>query len=53
MADKKKRPPDEDEAQSRRFIEAAREIETNGGLSPDEAERELERLMVRAPKAKP
>lgn len=45
MADKKKRPPDEDEAQSRRFIEAARALEATGGLDPLEGEQEVDRLL--------
>jgi len=46
MADKpKKKPPkDEDEAQSARFIETAKALEANGGLSPTEAGEAFERL---------
>jgi len=44
----KKPPPDEDEAQSRRFLEAARAIEADGGLSPTEGQEALERLMGKA-----
>lgn len=45
------RPPnrEEDEAQSRRFLEAARDAAmTDGGLSPTEAEEAFERLMGKA-----
>lgn len=45
MADQKKRPPDEDEAQSKRFIEAVRQIEADGGLSREEAEQALDKLI--------
>lgn len=47
MADKKKPPPLEDEAQSKRFIEAVRQIEAAGGLSQEEAERAFEDLAAR------
>lgn len=33
-----KKPKTEDPEQSRRFLEAAREIEADGGLSPTDAE---------------
>lgn len=51
-ASKKPPPKDEDEAQSRRFLEAARAIEADGGLSPTEGEAALERLMGMAAPAK-
>jgi hypothetical protein len=44
----KKPPPDEDEAQSRRFIETAKALEADGGLSPTEGEEALEQLLGRA-----
>ncbi len=47
MTKKAKRPPGEDEAQSRRFMEAAAEAEASGGLSPIEAEVEFERAIDR------
>jgi hypothetical protein len=49
----KKPPPEEDEAQSQRFIEAARAVEADGGLSPTEAERRVSELLKKAapPKA--
>jgi hypothetical protein len=40
-------PPDEDEAQSQRFIEAANAVEADGGLSPTEAEAAFEGAMRR------
>lgn len=43
---KPKRPPDEDEAQSQRFIEMARELEAEGELEPDKDEgKALDRLV--------
>jgi hypothetical protein len=44
----KKPPPDEDQAQSQRFIEAARALETDGELSPTGAEEAFERLLSKA-----
>lgn len=44
----KKPPPDEDEAQSRRFIDLARELEADGDLSPTEGEGAFERLVDKA-----
>lgn len=49
---KPKKPPLEDEDQSRRFLEAAREIEADGGLSPTDAEGAFERLLGKAAPAK-
>lgn len=43
MADKK--PKDEDEAQSRRFIEAATDLEAAGELNLTDAEEKFERLV--------
>ena len=42
---KKRPPPDEDEAQSRRFLEAANAAEADGGLSPIDAEKVFERAI--------
>lgn len=45
----KKPRPDEDEAQSQRFLEAAESAaKTDGGLSPTEAEEAFERLIGKA-----
>jgi len=45
----KKKPPSEDEAQSRRFLEMTRELEaSDGGLSSTDAEAAFERLMEKA-----
>lgn len=44
----KKPPPDEDEAQSKRFLDLAAELEAAGDLSPTEGEGALERLMEKA-----
>lgn len=54
----KKPPPDEDEAQSKRFLDLAKELEAAGDLSPTEGEEAFERLTRRAlaasrPSAKP
>jgi hypothetical protein len=43
---KPKRPKIEDPDQSRRFFEAAADIEAAGGLSPTEAELEMERTFT-------
>lgn len=48
----KKPPPDEDEAQSRRFIEAAQKLEADGDLNPTEGEAEFERLLEKAAPAR-
>jgi hypothetical protein len=43
------KPKLEDEAQSRRFVEMARELEaSDGGLSPTDAEKAFERLLSKA-----
>ncbi len=48
-----KKPPTEDEAQSRRFLEMARELEaSDGGLSPTDAEKAFERLIGAAAPSK-
>ncbi len=39
------KPKDEDEAQSQRFMEAARAVEADGGLNPTEAARAVDRLL--------
>jgi hypothetical protein len=39
---------DEDQAQSQRFIELARDLEVKGELDPDEDGRSLERLVRRS-----
>jgi len=44
---KKTDPPESQEAQSQRFLEAARAIEDDGGLSPTEAAEAFERLAGR------
>jgi hypothetical protein len=51
----KKPPPDEDEAQSRRFIEDAERLTSDGDLSPTGAEEAFERLLSKAapPKRRP
>jgi hypothetical protein len=55
MAKKPPKPkPDEDEAQSQRFIEAAKALEAGGDLNPTGAEEAFEQLMDRAaPTRKP
>lgn len=54
MADQKKPPPLEDEAQSKRFMETVRQIEADGGLSREEAELEFAKLTAKAlPKRPP
>lgn len=45
---KKTDPPESQEAQSQRFLEAARVIEADGGLSPTEAEKAMERALIQA-----
>lgn len=52
-APKKPPPKDEDEAQSKRFLALASELEAAGDLSPTEGEGALERLMGRAAPSKP
>lgn len=51
----KKPPPDEDEAQSKRFLDLARELEAAGDLSPTEGNEAFERLVGKAapPKRRP
>ena len=50
----KKPPKDEDEAQSRRFLETVRAIEADGGLSPTGGEKAFEQLLGKAaPPRKP
>ena len=44
---KPKHPKNDDPEQSRRFLEAAKAIEADGGLSPIEAEAEMERAVKR------
>jgi Fic family protein len=44
---KPRRPLNEDAEQSRRFLETAAEIEAAGGLSPTEAEAQIERTFKR------
>lgn len=54
MAEKKKAPPrDEDEAQSKRFLDLAAELEADGDLSLTEGEKAFERLVVKALPVKP
>lgn len=49
----KKKPPTEDEAQSRRFLEMARELEaSDGGLSPTDAEKAFDALLSSVVEAK-
>lgn len=51
---KTKKPPDEDEAQSKRFIETASDLEAAGELDPIEGEKAFERLLSKtAPPKKP
>lgn len=45
---KKPKPQDEDEAQSARFIEAARDLEAAGELSPTDADAAMSRLVGNA-----
>jgi hypothetical protein len=45
---KKTEPPMSQAEQSRRFEEAARAIEADGGLSPTEAAEAMERLTTKA-----
>jgi hypothetical protein len=48
---RKKPPPVEDEAQSKRFLELARELEDAGELSPGDDGKKLDQLVSRsAPK---
>jgi hypothetical protein len=56
MTAKKKAPPrDEDEPQSKRFLDLAGKLEGAGDLSPTEGEGTFERLMGKAapPKRRP
>ena len=49
MAKPKKAPPrDEDEAQSKRFLDLASELEAAGDLSPTEGNEAFERLVEKA-----
>lgn len=49
MAEKKKRlPRDEDEAQSRRFLELAAELEAAGDLSPIGADEKVDLILKQA-----
>ena len=50
MAKAPKKPPprDEDEAQSKRFLDLASELEAAGDLSPTEGEGAFERLVGKA-----
>lgn len=50
MAKTPKTKPDEDEAQSARFIEAARALEAAGELDLTEAAENVEALMAKMPK---
>ena len=50
---KKTEPPLSQEEQSRRFKEAARAIEADGGLSPTEAAKAMEKMMRAASLGKP
>ncbi len=49
----KKPPPDEDEAQSKRFLETAKALEDAGELSPTETGEAFDLLMERAAPPKP
>ena len=44
----KRPPPNEDEAQSRRFIETAKALEAAGELNPTEAGEAFERVLRKA-----
>lgn len=48
MAKKPKRPPNEDEAQSQRFIDLAHELEAEGDIDPEKAEEAFERVAAQA-----
>lgn len=48
----RKTPADEDEAESRRFVETAREMEADGDLNLTEGEEAFERLIGKALPAK-
>lgn len=48
MAKAKPKNPDEDEAQSKRFLDLAGELEAAGDLNPTEGEKALERLAEKA-----
>lgn len=43
---KPKTPPDEDEAQSKRFLDLASELEAVGELNPIEGEKAFKRLVT-------
>jgi hypothetical protein len=49
---KKKPPPVEDEAQSKRFLDLAHELEAAGDLSPTEGGEAFERLFERTTRSK-
>lgn len=48
MAKAPKKPPDEDEAQSRRFLETAKALEDAGELSPTDDGAAFESLLQKA-----
>ncbi len=48
-----KRPADEDEAQSRRFIDLAHSLERKGELDPADDGSALDRLVQKAPLERP
>lgn len=48
MTTKKPKPKDEDEAQSQRFLDLAKELEAAGELSPTDDGAALERLFEKA-----
>lgn len=52
---KAKKPPNEDEEQSRRFLETAKELEAAGILNPTEGDAAFDRLLHKAapPKRRP
>jgi hypothetical protein len=50
---KTKRPPDEDEEQSRRFLDLAAELEAAGELSPTDAGERFARAMDKVAPPKP
>jgi hypothetical protein len=49
----KKSPPDEDEAQSKRFLDLANELEAAGDLNPTEGNEAFERLVGKAAPPRP
>lgn len=44
---------DEDETQSQRFLDAARALQSDGGLSPTDGEKAFERLLAKAAPSQP